>query len=73
MSSLGDYFATDWSAMTVQDWIGTILTVVVFLLMIGLFFTVFRPKNRERLESRRHIPFEDGDENGEPRESGDKR
>lgn len=69
MSSLGDYFATDWSAMTPQDWIGTILTVVVFLLMVGLYFTVLRPRNRERLEAQRFIPF-DGDE---PFEPGDKR
>ncbi len=70
MSSLGDYFATDWSAMTPQDWIGTILTVVVFLLMVGLYFYALRPKNRERLEAQRHIPFEGEDE---PLESGDKR
>jgi cytochrome c oxidase cbb3-type subunit 4 len=69
VSSLGDYFATDWSAMTAQDWIGTILTVVVFLLMVGLYFTVLRPTNRERLEAQRFIPF-DGDE---PLEPGDKR
>lgn len=69
MSSLGDYFATDWSAMTLQDWIGTILTVVVFVLMVGLYFTVLRPRNRERLEAQRFIPF-DGDE---PFEPGDKR
>ncbi len=70
MSSLGDYFATDWAAMTSQDWIGTILTVVVFLLMVGLYFYALRPKNREHLEAQRHIPFEGEDE---PLESGDKR
>ena len=70
MSSLGDYFATDWAAMTPQDWIGTILTVVVFLLMVGLYFYTLRPKNRERLEAQRFIPFEGDDE---PFESGDKR
>ncbi len=67
MSDLGEYFHTDWEAMTVNDWIGTILTVVIFVLMIVLYFQVLRPKNRERLESRRHIPFEDDDE-----DSGDK-
>ena len=65
MSSLGDYFATDWSAMTPQDWIGTILTVVVFLLMVGLYFYALRPKNKQRF-----IPFEGDDEHFE---SGDKR
>ncbi|MTW20173.1 CcoQ/FixQ family Cbb3-type cytochrome c oxidase assembly chaperone [Allochromatium palmeri] len=71
MNSLIDYFATDWGAMTVNDWIGTILTVVIFLLMILAYFQVFRPKNREQLESRKHIPFEEddapfGDDDGRP-------
>jgi cbb3-type cytochrome oxidase subunit 3 len=55
--------------MTPQDWVGTILTVVVFLLMVGLYFYALRPRNRDRLEAQRFIPFE-GDE---PFESGDKR
>lgn len=69
MSELGDYFATDWAAMTPQDWVGLVLTVVVFGLMVGLYYYVWRPKNRETLEAQRFIPF-DGDE---PHESGDKR
>lgn len=61
MSGLGDYFQTDWQAMTTNDWIGTILTVVIFLLMIGAYFFVFRPKNRDKLEAMKHIPFEEED------------
>ena len=70
MSSLTEYFQTDWEAMTTTDWVGTILTVVVFLLMVGLYVYVLRPKNRERLESYKHIPVDDdeqihsGDNNG---------
>jgi len=45
--------------MTASDWVGTILTVVIFLLMIVAYFQVFRPKNREKLESKRFIPFEE--------------
>jgi cytochrome c oxidase cbb3-type subunit 4 len=45
--------------MTASDWVGTILTVVIFLLMIVAYFQVFRPKNREELESKRFIPFEE--------------
>jgi cytochrome c oxidase cbb3-type subunit 4 len=56
-----EYFHTDWGAMTANDWIGTILTVVIFLLMIVAYFLVFRPKNREKLESKRFIPFEEED------------
>lgn len=62
MSSLLDHFETDWQAMTTNDWIGTILTVVVFLLMVVAYFQVFRPKNRERLEAKKHIPFDEDDE-----------
>ena len=53
--------------MTTNDWIGTILTVVVFLLMVGLYVYVLRPKNREKFESKRFIPLDDeaNQENGE--------
>lgn len=69
MNSLKEHFHTNWGAMTTTDWIGTILTVVIFLLMILAYFQVFRPKNRERLESKRFIPFEEdkqdsGEKNG---------
>ncbi|MBK1621076.1 CcoQ/FixQ family Cbb3-type cytochrome c oxidase assembly chaperone [Lamprobacter modestohalophilus] len=71
MSSLSDYFETDWAAMTASDWVGTILTVVIFVLMVVAYFQVFRPKNRDKLEAKRHIPFEDdhedlGDNDGRP-------
>lgn len=69
MTSLKEYFHTDWAAMTTNDWIGTILTVVIFVLMVVAYFQVFRPKNREKLEAKRFLPFEDdqtdrGDKNG---------
>ena len=69
MNSLAEYFHTDWEAMTTSDWIGTILTVVVFLLMVGLYVYVLRPKNRDRLEAHRHIPMAED----EQIESGGKR
>lgn len=59
MNSLIDYFSTDWAAMTTNDWVGTILTVVVFLLMVGLYAYVLRPKHRERLEANKFIPMDD--------------
>lgn len=69
MSSLADYFHTDWEAMTPTDWVGTLLTVTIFVLMAVAYFQVFRPKNRDKLETRKHIPFDDetdssGDEHG---------
>jgi cytochrome c oxidase cbb3-type subunit 4 len=66
VTSLKEYFQTDWQAMTTNDWIGTILTVVIFLLMVGLYVIVLRPKNREKLESYKHMPLDDDNfENGE--------
>ena len=66
MNSIQAYFHTDWAAMTLNDWIGTILTVGIFIAMAVAYFQVFRPKNREKLESRRFIPFDvDKEERGE--------
>lgn len=69
MNSLVDYFHTDWAAMTTSDWVGTILTVVIFLLMLGVYLYVLSPKNRDSLEARRFIPLDndelnDGENNG---------
>ncbi len=66
---MGDYFQTDWAAMTVNDWVGLIMTVIVFLVMIWAYVHTFNPKNRDKLEARRNIPFEDEDNflNGEKR------
>ncbi len=61
MSNLSDYFQTNWAEMTLNDWIGLILTIGVFLLMVWLYAYVFNPKNKERLESQRHIPIDEDD------------
>ncbi len=61
MNSLMDYFHTDWEAMTTADWFGMIITVVVFLLMAGLYIYVLLPRNRDKLEAHRHIPMLDDD------------
>ena len=59
MNNLKDYFHTDWSAMTQHDWIGLIMTIAVFFVMVGFYAYVFHPSNKERLESHRHIPLDD--------------
>ena len=69
MSSLKEYFHTDWEAMTTNDWIGLSMTVVAFLLMVIVYFYALRPKNKEKLEKNRFIPMDDdvtdsGDKNG---------
>lgn len=59
MTSLQEYFYTDWAAMTSHDWTGLILTVVTFFLMIGLYVYALHPKNREKLEAQRFIPLDE--------------
>ena len=55
MNNLINHFSTDWSRMTLNDWIGTMATVIVFLLMAVAYIYVFRAKNRDKLESHRFI------------------
>lgn len=59
VNSLKEYFSTDWGAMTLQDWLGLIVTIAVFLLMIALYAYVFHPSNKEKLEAQRHIPLDE--------------
>jgi cytochrome c oxidase cbb3-type subunit 4 len=59
VSSLKEHLHTDWAAMTPSDWVGVITTVTVFLLMIVLYVYVLHPKNKDRLESQRHILDDD--------------
>jgi len=59
VSNLKEYFHTNWAAMTLHDWIGLILTVGAFLAMVWIYSYVFNPKNKERLESQRNIPFDE--------------
>ncbi|MCK5639478.1 MAG: cbb3-type cytochrome c oxidase subunit 3 [Gammaproteobacteria bacterium] len=54
-----DYLHTDWAAMTLHDWLGLIITVAVFFMMIFAYVYVFHPANKEKLESRRHLPDDD--------------
>ena len=61
MDSLKEYFQTDWSALSLADWIGLIVTVGIFFMMIWAYVFVFNPKNKEKLESQRHLPFDDDD------------
>ena len=51
--------------MTVQDWAGMIITVVTFALMVIAYFIVFRPKNKDKLESQRFMLMDDEPTNTE--------
>lgn len=54
-----DYFHTDWSAMSAADWLGLAMTFLTFFMMIVLYWYVFSPSNKDRLEARRHIQTEE--------------
>lgn len=45
--------------MTQHDWLGLIMTIVVFFVMLGLYIYVFHPANKERFEAQRYIPLDD--------------
>mgnify|MGYP005839574849 CR=1 FL=1 len=53
------FFYTDWQAMTVIDWVGLIITVIIFVAFLVLFYWVFRPKNKQRLESHRRMVLDE--------------
>ncbi len=54
-----EIFHTDWAAMTLNDWTGLIITLGVFFLMIWAYAITFNPKNKDALESRRNIIFDE--------------
>jgi cytochrome c oxidase cbb3-type subunit 4 len=66
-----EYFETDWAAMTLNDWAGLIITVGVFFLMIWAYVYTFHPKNKEKLESKRHIPLDEDHLTDERKDSED--
>lgn len=45
--------------MTLNDWAGLIITVGVFFLMLWAYVYTFNPKNKEKLESKSTIIFEE--------------
>jgi cytochrome c oxidase cbb3-type subunit 4 len=38
--------------------------------MVVVYFQVFRPKNRDRLEARKHIPFDEDNERSGDNDGG---
>ena len=59
MNSIKEYFQTDWAAMTLHDWLGLGITIIVFLMMIAIYVYIFHPANKERFESQRFIPLDE--------------
>ena len=51
--------------MTGNDWLGLVLTVVIFVLMVVVYFWVLNPKNKDSLESHRTMLMDDDEQNAE--------
>jgi cbb3-type cytochrome oxidase subunit 3 len=47
--------------MTGTDWFGLVLTVLVFVLMVVVYFWALNPKNKQELESHRSMVLGDED------------
>lgn len=65
MNNLREYFHTNWAAMTLHDWLGLIITVGAFLGMVWIYSYAFNPKNKDRFESERQIPFDEENSDSE--------
>ncbi len=58
MEALRGFFSTNWAAMTLHDWLGLSITIVVFVGMLAGYVMVLNPKNKERFEARRTAPLD---------------
>ena len=66
MTSIIEFFQTDFSAMTASDYVGLAMTIIIFLAMAAAYVYAFHPKNKERFNSYGDIPLnEDLIEKGE--------
>jgi len=52
---ISDYFHSDWAAMTSTDWWGLFVTIAIFFCMVGLYYWVFKPSSKAKLEQ--HCDF----------------
>ena len=65
MNEIMDFFHTDWQAMTRADWTGLITVLVLTVLMVALYFWVFKPGNRDKFEQYRDFVVRDEQEERE--------
>ena len=70
MTKLEEYFHTDWSAMTGTDWFGLVLTVIIFILMVIVYFWVLNPKNKQEMESHRTMLLDENETKSEKNDGG---
>ena len=70
MTKLMDYLHTDWAAMTRNDWLGVVFTLLAFVAMVAVYVLVFNPRNKDALNSQGDMVLRD---EGEYNNSGDKK
>lgn len=70
MTKLEEYFHTDWSAMTGTDWFGLVLTVIIFILMVIVYFWALNPKNKQEMESHRTMLLDENETKSEKNDGG---
>ena len=70
MTKLMDYLHTDWAAMTRNDWLGVVFTLLAFVAMVAVYVLVFNPRNKDALNSQSDMALRD---EGEYNNSGDKK
>jgi len=70
VTKLMDYLHTDWAAMSRNDWIGVVFTVLAFVAMVAVYVLVFNPKNKDAFDSQSDMALRD---EGEYNNSGDKK
>lgn len=59
MTRLMEYLHTDWEAMSRNDWIGVVLTVLAFVAMVAVYMLVFNPRNKEAFNSQGDMALRD--------------
>ena len=59
MNNILEFFHTDWEAMTASDWTGLVVVIILFALMAGLYFWIFKPSNKAEFEQYRDFVNDD--------------
>ncbi|OGT20806.1 MAG: cytochrome C oxidase Cbb3 [Gammaproteobacteria bacterium RBG_16_57_12] len=65
MEAVAEYFRTDWAAMTGTDWFGLVAVVTLTALSVFVYYWVFNPKNKDRIEDHRDFVLKDELNEGE--------
>jgi cbb3-type cytochrome oxidase subunit 3 len=62
VNNILEFFRTDWAAMTGSDWTGLVIVIILFALMAGLYFWIFKPSNKADFEQYRDFVNDDDED-----------